>query len=252
MFIENQFRAPLGWLTRSCYESNGKSNEIEGHVRIGPQSEIAGVRAMSDCLFDDLKGTLSASDEKTFARVYEKVLPNVVQAARRKFGERIRWYTPEDAASSAVRTVYRRLKEKQLQELKTWKDFEDLLVTVAYRKYVDRSRRDVVESRARERIALDLEASDGSQLEALDLLAAEESQAEALAVLQVLNEVPHDDVECLVLRGKFDGDTEQTIADELAAKTGEPWSKYMVRRIWEKIRMQFLQRAAIRFGCPEG
>ena len=210
------------------------------------------MNAMSDGLFEDLKGTLSAGDEKTFALVYEKVLPNVVRAARRKFGERIRWYTPEDAASSAVRTVYRRLKEKQLQELKTWKDFEDLLVTVAYRKYVDRSRRALVESRARERIALDLEAPDASQGQALDLLAAEESQAEALKVLQLLNEVPHDDVECLVLRGKLDGDTEQTIADELAAKTGEPWSKYMVRRIWEKIRMQFLQRAAIRFGCPEG
>ena len=210
-----------------------------------------GAKAMSDGLFDDLKGTLSASDEKTFARIYEQVLPKVVQAARRKFGERIRWYTPEDAASSAVRTVYRRLKEQKLQELKTWKDFEDLLVTVAYRKYVDRTRRALVESRARERIALDVESPDASQGQALDLLAAEESQAEALEVLELLNEVPHDDVECLVLRGKLDGDNEQTIADELAATTGEPWSKYMVRRIWEKIRMQFLQRAAVRFGCPE-
>jgi DNA-directed RNA polymerase specialized sigma24 family protein len=207
---------------------------------------------MSDGLFDDLKGTLSSSDEKTFEKVYSDVLPKVVQAARRKFGDRIRWYTPEDAASSAVRTVYRRLKEQKLQELKTWKDLEDLLVTVAYRKYVDRSRRALVESRARERIALNVEAADGSQAQALDLLAAEESQAEALEVLELLNSVPQDDVECLVLCGKLDGNNEQIIALELAAKTGEPWSKYMVRRIWEKIRMQFLQRAAIRFGCREG
>jgi DNA-directed RNA polymerase specialized sigma24 family protein len=219
---------------------------------VGLQSETAGVRAMSDGLFDDLKAPLSSSDEKTFEKVYTDVLPKVVQAARRKFGERIRWYTPEDAASSAVRTVYRRLKEQKLQELKTWKDFEDLLVTVAYRKYVDRSRRAMVESRARERIALDPLAPDGSQAQALDLLAAEESQAEALEVLELLNTVPQDDVECLVLCGKLDGDNEKTIADQLAAKTGEPWSKYMVRRIWEKIRMQFLQRAAVRFGRLDG
>ena len=172
-----------------------------------------------------------------------------MQAARRKFGDRIRWYTPEDAASSAVRTVYRRLKEQKLQELTTWKDFEDLLVTVAYRKYVDRSRRAAVESMARERIALDPLAPDRSQAQALDSLAAEESQAEVLEVLELLNAVPQDDVECLVLCGKLDGDNEQTIAERLVSKTGEPWSKYMVRRIWEKIRMQFLQRAAIRFGC---
>jgi DNA-directed RNA polymerase specialized sigma24 family protein len=221
-------------------------------MRIGLGRSTPGARVMSDGFLDDLKGALAASDETAFQKIYTDVLPKVVQAARRKFGDRIRWYTPEDAASSAVRTVYRRLKEQKLQELKTWKDFEDLLVTVAYRKYVDRSRRAAVESRARERIALDPLAPDRSQAQALDSLAAEESQAEALEVLELLNAVPQDDVECLVLCGKLDGDNEQTIADQLAAKTGEPWSKYMVRRIWEKIRMQFLQRAAIRFGCLEG
>jgi DNA-directed RNA polymerase specialized sigma24 family protein len=251
MSIGIGFRAPLEELERSCYECDQKINEIDGHQGFVPESAIAGDRAMSDTLFDDLEGTLGTSDEKTFEKIYSEVLPKVIEAARRKFGERIRWYTPEDAASSAVRTVYRRLKEQKLEDLKTWKDFENLLVTVAYRKYVDRSRRAVIESRARERIALDPFAPDESQSQALDLLAAEESKAEALEVLELLNAVPHDDVECLVLRGKLDGDSEQTIADLLAAKTGEPWSKYMIRRIWEKIRMQFLQRAAIRFPCLE-
>jgi DNA-directed RNA polymerase specialized sigma24 family protein len=206
------------------------------------------VATMSDNLFQDLKNLVSCGDEETFEKVYADVLPKVIQAARRKFGERIRWYSPEDAASSAVRTVYRRLKEKKLQELQSWKDLEDLLVTVAFRKYVNKSRRASVESRARERIALDPLAPDRAQAEAQDSLAALESRAEALDLLDLLDGLPQDDVESLVLCGKLDGDTEQTIADRLAKKTGEPWSKYMVRRIWEKIRMQFLQRAANRFG----
>jgi DNA-directed RNA polymerase specialized sigma24 family protein len=203
---------------------------------------------ISDDSLQDMKKEVDLGDEEAFESVYADVLPKVIQAARRKFGERIRWYSPEDAASSAVRTVYRRLKEQKLQELQSWKDLEDLLVTVAFRKYVNKSRRASVESRARERIALDPLAPDRSQAEAPDSLASEESRAEALDCLELLNDVPQDDVERLVLCGKLDGDTEQTIADRLAKKTCEPWSKYMVRRIWEKIRMQFLQRAANRFG----
>ena len=218
-------------------------------MRIRFEGGTGKVTTMSGNLFEDMKSMMSSDDEKTFEQVYADVLPKVIQAARRKFGERIRWYTPEDAAASAVRTVYRRLKEHKLQELQSWKDFEHLLVTVAFRKYVDKSRRASVESRARERIAQDPLAPDRSQAQAQDLLAADESRAEAFEFLELLNQVPHDDVECLVLCGKLDGDSEQTIADQLAKKTGEPWSKYMVRRIWEKIRMQFLQRAAIRFGC---
>ena len=216
-----------------------------------PNRGDAKVPMMSDNPIEDVKSVMGCGDERTFELIYADVLPKVIQAARRKFGERIRWYTPEDAASSAVRTVYRRLKERKLQELQSWKDFEQLLVTVAFRKYVDKSRRASVESRSRERIAQDPLAPDRSQAQAQDLLAAEESRAEAFEFLELLNEVPNDDVECLVLCGKLDGDSEQTIADQLARKTGETWSKYMVRRIWEKIRMQFLQRAAIRFGCVQ-
>jgi hypothetical protein len=190
---------------------------------------------MSNNLFEDLKSTLSRGDDEAFGKLFADVLPRVIQAAGRKFGDCVRWYAPEDAATSAVRTVYRRLKDGQLGELNTWKDFEDLLVMVAYRKYVDKIRRDSVESRARERIAR-------------DSLAVEESQAEVMDVLRLLDEVPQDDVERAVLRGKLNGANEQTIADELAKKTSETWSKYMARRTWEKIRMQFLQRATIRFG----
>jgi len=190
---------------------------------------------MSHNLFEDLRSTLSRGDEEAFGKLFADVLPRVIQAARRRFGEGIRWYAPEDAASSAVRTICRRLKDGQLGELNTWKDFEDLLVMVAYRKYVDKVRRDSVESRARERIAR-------------DSLAVEESQAEVLDVLRLLDEVPQDDVERVVLRGKLNGDNEETIARGLAEQTGEPWSRYMVRRIWEKLRVQFLQRATIRFG----
>jgi DNA-directed RNA polymerase specialized sigma24 family protein len=190
---------------------------------------------MSSNLFEDLRSTLSRGDEEAFGKLFADVLPRVIQAARRRFGDCVRWYAPEDAASSAVRTVYRRLKDGQLGELNTWKDFEDLLVMVAYRKYVDKTRRDSVESSARERIAR-------------DSLAVEESQAEAMDVLRLLDEVPQDDVERAVLRGKLNGDNEETIARGLAEQTGEPWSKYMVRRIWEKLRVQFLQRATIRFG----
>jgi DNA-directed RNA polymerase specialized sigma24 family protein len=199
------------------------------------EKSTKGSATMSNDLFEDLKNTLSRGDEETFERVYQEVLPRVIQAARRRFGEGIRWYAPEDAASSAVRTVYRRLREGQLGDMNTWNDFEDLLVTVAYRKYVDKIRRDSVESRARERIAR-------------DSLAVAESQSEAMDALRLLDELPQDDVERVVLRGKLNGDNEETIARGLAEQTGEPWSKYMVRRIWEKLRAQFLQRASIRFG----
>jgi DNA-directed RNA polymerase specialized sigma24 family protein len=190
---------------------------------------------MSSNLFEDLKSTLTRGDEETFEKVYADVLPRVIQAARRRFGDGIRWYAPEDAASSAVRTIYRRLKEGQLGELNTWKDVEDLLVAVAHRKYVDKLRRDSAECRAKERIAR-------------DSLAVEESHAEAMDVLRLLDEIPQDDVERAVLRGKLNGDNEEAIARGLAEQTGEPWSKYMVRRIWEKLRVQFLQRASIHFG----
>jgi DNA-directed RNA polymerase specialized sigma24 family protein len=231
--IGGQSCAPLLGLERYCYGRVRNSNDHAANI-------------------DERASVLDIGDEDAFEKVYTKVLPKVIQAARRRFGERIRWYSAEDAAASAVRTVYRRLKEQQIEGLTTWKDLEDLLVTVAYRKYVNKARRASVESRARDRIAAGSGCAGASSKEAPAERGAEESRAEAVRVVELLHAVPKDGLERLVLCGKLDGESEQMIADQLAEQSGEPWSKYMVRRTWEKIRVQFIQRATIRFGLLEG
>ena len=175
-----------------------------------------------------LKNRLTLSDEAVWLIVAEQILPRVRRELTRRFGVDRRWVNAEDAALSACRTVYRRLKTGQAATypIENLDDLEILLFAIAHRKLVDAIRATARESRHASRVA--------------DVQHVIEAESEQIRehLIERVEQLLETDAERMIFREKMSGATEEAIAGILCKSSGVPWSKYMVREAWRRFRQR--------------
>jgi DNA-directed RNA polymerase specialized sigma24 family protein len=191
---------------------------------------------------DSIRDKLLRGDEDAWAKVFHEIMPRARSAIRRRFGTDQRSIDAEDGVNSALRTIYRRLKEDLLAEdLNCWDDLQGLLIQVAHRKLVDILRKSKAEDARGGLYQSEKERNDANVKDSVVLRPIYEREIDRAMdeFLRLLYDALENETERIVFQGKLDKLKESDIADRVEAKTRERMTAYMVRETWRKIRERF-------------
>jgi DNA-directed RNA polymerase specialized sigma24 family protein len=116
--------------------------------------------------------------------------------------------------------------------LESLDDLESLLFAIAHRKLINAYRTKQRETRHAPQV-VEVRRVAGVDLPEL-----------SVALVELMDQLLEADYERIILREKMNGSKELAIAEVLRRNSGVPWSKYMVREAWRRLR----KRARRRFG----
>ena len=103
---------------------------------------------------------LRDNDEAAVERLWQRYFPQLVQAARARYGDAISpTYDAEDAAQSAFAQVCRHAARRDADRLQSRDDLWRLLIAATRHKIIDRVRHETAQKRGGERPTLSLDAS---------------------------------------------------------------------------------------------
>jgi hypothetical protein len=179
-----------------------------------------------------IKEQLADPEGSIWLTIAGDVLPRVRRELHRRYGIDRRWLSSDDAALSAFRTLFRRMHSGKANSypLESLDDLESLLLAIAHRKLVGAYRIKQRETRHAPRV-VEVRRAVGVDLREL-----------SVALVELMDQLLETDYERIILREKMNGSKEQAIAEVLRRNSGVPWSKYMVREAWRRLRKRARQR----------
>jgi DNA-directed RNA polymerase specialized sigma24 family protein len=182
---------------------------------------------------------LRAGNPASWAQLNTLVVERVLAAVERRCGHGPARYTLADVGQSVLRTVQRRLHDRddpKLESLETTAELLNWLVQVAHHKFVDVLRRLAVERKHFSELARRAVIGDNLPADVLEQLSDETSDV----VLKRLQTYLRDDVERCVFGGKLAGQTYAEMAAGLNCSTRK------VVGVWERIRKRLVRESGDR------
>ena len=180
---------------------------------------------------------LREGDEEASRILVDTIATRVLATIRSRFGDGYGWLSTESVVSSAVRTLIRQIKagDSAPLRLETWSQVVGWMTQVAINKYHDSLKKYEREKKAARITGATEDAREANRQR-------EEAMRQSIDQANTIFDLLTNDEERLVFKCKLDQKNEENIAAALAEKTGEAWTRYMVREVWREIKTRAKRR----------